>query len=72
MPDTSWMMTVQRRIRPERVDFAFQGIAQPILDRLAGNIRAASALTEMREFPSIRINSGELGLREAERAENVT
>ena len=72
MPDTSWMMTVQRRMCPERVHFAFQGIEQPILDHLAGNIRAASALAEMREFPSIWINSGELGHREAEGAEKVT
>ena len=45
----------------------FQSIAQPLLDRLRGNIYETSALAETRDVLLPRLMSGEIRVPDAER-----
>ena len=70
MPRTSWETMAQYKMRlpPERVACAFQRITRPLLDRLGDNIHATVSLAETRDLLLPKLMSGEIRLRDAEKA----
>ena len=70
MPRTSWKTMEQYKIclPSEQVARAYQGITQPLLDRIGANIHEARTLAQTRERILPKLMSGEIRLREAEKA----
>ncbi len=74
MPRTSWKTMAQYKLclPPRRIVWAFQSIVRPLFDRLGANIYEASALTHTRDLLLPKLLSGEIRLREAEKAVEAT
>ncbi len=70
MPRTSWKAMAQYRIclPPEPVVCAHSGIAQSLLDRIGANIRETSNLARIRDLLLPKLMSGEIRVRDAEKA----
>ena len=70
MPSTSWKTMAQYKIclPSEKVIFAFQSVVQPLLDYLSANIHATSTLAQTRDLLLPKLMSGEIRLRDAEKA----
>lgn len=70
MPRTSWKTMGQYKIRlpPESVARAFQNVAEPLIDRISANIHENRTLAHIRDLLLPKLMSGEIRLREAEKA----
>ena len=70
MPRTSWKTMAQYKIclPSEKVTFAFQSVVQPLLDYLSANIHETSTLAQTRDLLLPKLMSGEVRLRDAEKA----
>ncbi len=70
MPRTSWKTMAQYKIclPSEKVTFAFQSVVQPLLDYLSANIHETSTLAKTRDLLLPKLMSGEVRLRDAEKA----
>ena len=66
MPRTSWKTMAQYKVclPPEQLVRAFQGVAQPFLDRLDANVRETSALAQARDLLLPKLMSGKIRLRD--------
>ena len=70
MPRTNWKTMAQYEIclPSVKVVSAFQGIVQPLLDRVDANVRENSTLTKTRDILLPKLMSGEIRLPDAEKA----
>ena len=70
MPRTSWKTMGQYKIclPSEQVARAFQSLAQPLIDRVNANIHESRTLAQTRDLLLPKLMSGEIRLREAEKA----
>ena len=70
MPRTSWKTMRQYKIclPSERIARAFQNLVQPLFDRIGANIHEARTLAQTRDLLLPKLMSGEIRLREIERA----
>ena len=70
MPRTNWKTMGQYRvcIPPEQIIRAFQGIVQSLFDRMSANIHESRILAQTRALLLPKLISGEIRLREAEKA----
>ena len=70
MPRTSWKTMAQYKmyLPSEQIVCAFQDIARPLLDRLSANIHETSTLAKTRDLLLPKFMSGEIRLRDAEKA----
>ena len=66
MPRTSWKTMAQYKVclPPEQLVRAFQGVAQPLLDRLDANVRETFALAQARDLLLPKLMSGKIRLRD--------
>ena len=69
MPRTSWKTMRQYRLLlpSEHIARSFQGLAQPLLDRISANIHEARSLARVRDVLLPKLISGELRVKPAER-----
>jgi len=70
MPRTSWKTMGQYKVclPSEQMARAFQSVVQPLLDRIGANIHEARTLAQNRDLLLPKLMSGEIRLREAEKA----
>ncbi len=70
MPRTSWKTMAQYKVflPPQQVACAFQDVTQSLLDRLGANIHETAALGETRDCLIPKLMSGEIRLRNVEKA----
>ena len=70
MPRTSWKTMAQYKVflPPQQVAYAFQDVTQSLLDRLGANIHETAALGETRDCLIPKLMSGEIRLRNVEKA----
>ena len=70
MPRTNWKVMGQYKIwlPSDKVAQAFQGLVQSLLDRLVANVHEARTLAQTRDLLLPKLMSGEIRLREAEKA----
>ncbi|MBB3066003.1 restriction endonuclease subunit S [Limibacillus halophilus] len=70
MPRTSWKTMGQYKVclPSAQITRAFQNLVQPLLDRMRANIHEARTLAQTRDLLLPKLMSGEIRLRDAEKA----
>ena len=73
MPRTGWKTMGQFNIclPPEQVTRAFQDLTQPLIEGVKANIHESRSLAQTRDLLLPKLMSGEIGLREVEKAVEV-